>query len=147
MEEVKYKLQQDLDNIMNWLCVNRLSLNVGKTKSLIFSTRQYRGSTVLELNVGGEMLEQVDLYKYLGVFLDRNLNFVEHIDYIVNKSRRKLGMLKRICKFMNQETTLMLYKTLIVPLFDYGDIIYMNTTAEQMDRLQKLQNVACRTIL
>lgn len=48
---------------------------------------------------------------------------------------------------MNQETTLMLYKTLIVPLFDYGDIIYMNTTNEQMDRLQKLQNSACRTIL
>ncbi len=84
VEEVRYKLQQDLDNIMNWLCGNRLSLNVGKTKSFVFSTRHYRESTELELNVRGEVLEQVDSYKYLGVFLDQNLGFVEHVDYMVN---------------------------------------------------------------
>ena len=92
----------------------------------------------MSLFVNQEPLEQVSPYKYLGVYLDENLNFTEHIDFIVHKSRRKLGMLKRIRRFMEKDTTLMMYKTLVLPLFDYSDIGYMNTTAEQLDRIQKL---------
>ena len=45
--EVERKLQEDLDSIRNWLSVNKLSLNVGKTKTAIFANRYYRGDTSL----------------------------------------------------------------------------------------------------
>ena len=147
LDEVQANLQHDLDSISNWLAVNRLSLNVAKTKCTVFSTRYYRGRRELMLYVNNEGVEQVSTYKYLGIHLDEHLSFSDHIDFIVNNSRCKLGMLKRIRRYMNQDTSLMLYKTLVVPLFDYGDIIYMNTSVEQLDRIQKLQNVACRVIL
>ena len=53
----------------------------------VFKSRYHRGLDRLSLYVGNEMLEQVDKYKYLGIFLDNNLSFVDHIDYVVNKSR------------------------------------------------------------
>ena len=40
-----------------------------------------------------------------------------------------------------------MYKTLILPLFDYGDIAFHGITGREADTLQKLQNVACRSIL
>ncbi len=61
----------------------------------------------------------------------------------------QLRVVSKVVKsgYFRQDTTLMLYKTLVLPLFDYGDIIYMNTSDEQLERIQKLQNMACRVIL
>ena len=85
VNEVEQHLQEDLDLIINWLAVNKLSLNVGKTKTTLFANRYFRGDTRMSLRVGNEELEQVDKYKYLGIILDNNLTFAEHIDYIANR--------------------------------------------------------------
>ena len=119
-------LQADLDLVCNWLNCNRLQLNVGKTKSMLFRNHYYRGNTELKMQVNNVVLEQVNSYKYLGIMLDQNLNFNMHVDYMCNKTRKKLGMLKRVRKYITIDTALLLYKTLVVPLFDYGDIVYIS---------------------
>ena len=97
-QEVQANHQHDLDSISNWLAVNKLSLNVAKTKCAVFNTRYFMGPRDLMLQVDDVGLEQVATYKYLGIHLGENLNFSDHIDFVVNKSRCKLGMLKRFRK-------------------------------------------------
>ncbi len=48
---------------------------------------------------------------------------------------------------MKEETALHLYKTLLVPILDYCDVVYDCLTKYNSDTLQKLQNGACRIIL
>ena len=48
---------------------------------------------------------------------------------------------------MDQNTTLMLYKSLALPYFDYGNIVYSVTSKANQSRLQRVQNSACKAIL
>ena len=73
------------------------------------------------LMMNGIELESVHLFKYLHIHLDDCLTF-------------------------NTSTTLMLYKSLVLLYFDYGNDIYSGTSKAVLDRLQLLQNNACKAI-
>ena len=83
----------------------------------------------------------------MGVILDKNLNFNNHIDFLVKKSTQKLGALGKVRKCVRRSTALMLYKIMNLPHFDYCSIIYMNTSELNLPKLQVIQNSACRIIL
>ncbi len=85
--------------------------------------------------------------KYLGVYLDCNLTFDKHVEYIADKAAKKLGVIRKVNECLNRSTVLTLYKSLILPLFDYCDTVYMCTSLGNLSKLQLLQNQACRTIL
>ncbi len=85
--------------------------------------------------------------KYLGVILDDHLTFDEHITYIINKASKKLGVLRRAREFLNKSTKILLYKSLVLPHLDYCDLVYMCTKEQNLQKLQQIQNCACRIIL
>ncbi len=80
--EVADKLQDDMNRVYLWMCANRLSLNVGKTKSMLFATRYFKGCVDLSITVAGEVLEQMNVFKYLGFLLDNRLTFNDHIEHL-----------------------------------------------------------------
>ena len=59
----------------------------------------------------------------------------------------KVGAIKKTRKCLNKDVALTLYKSLILPHLDFGDVIYMTATQEALKKLQLLQNVCCRIIL
>ncbi len=141
-------LQSDLDQISKWLVTNKLFLNINKTKSMLIGNRQHRDiDTPLKLKCGGKDIAEVNTFKYLGILLDKHLNFEAHSEYISNKVSKRLGSLARSRKFMTTETSLKLYKSLVVSLFDYCDTVYMTMNSRDLQHLQVLQNKACRIIL
>ena len=94
------KLQADLNRVEHWLSTNKLTLNVKKTKSMIFHSAYFTGNTVVDLNLGGESIEQVQLFKYLGIWLDPKLSFNYHIEIVCKKSKMRLGAIGRVRKFI-----------------------------------------------
>ena len=78
----------------------------------------------IRLVLGGTYLERVNKYKYLGIFLYENSNLQAHVDYLYHTFSYKSKMLEKAHYFMNQETALMLYKALLLPIYDYADICY-----------------------
>ncbi len=147
-DEVESLLQQDLNRISRWLVSNKLFLNVGKSKSMLVGSKFHRDiGTPLTIHCGGEELEEVSSYKYLGVMVDKHVTFEAHAEYISGKVSKRLGSLSRSRKYMNSETSLMLYKSLVVSLFDYCDTVYQIMLAKDLAHLQVLQNKACRIIL
>ena len=67
------------------------------------------------------------------------LTFNAHIDFLLNITSRKLGVLCEVHKCMNQLTALTLYKSVVLPDFDYCDIIYCCTSQENLHKLQLIQ--------
>ena len=59
----------------------------------------------------------------------------------------KLGAIRKIRHNLDRGTTLLLYKSLVLPLIDYCDIVYGATFKDKLNKLQLLQNNACRTVL
>ena len=79
--------------------------------------------------------------------LDSQLMFSEHANYIRSKTFTKIKFLGRIRNNLDQSTATMLYQTLILPIFDYGDIIYNCLSQKDAVMLQRLQNMSLKTIL
>ncbi len=107
----------------------------------------------LSLNVfpvvsyGGTDVELVDTYKYLGIQLDSGLRFDRHVDYIKRKLYIKMKALGRIKPFIPDDLALQLYQSLVIPHFDYGDIVYDAMSSTSANQLQVIQNNCLRICL
>lgn len=84
--EVINKLNHDLNKIYKWLCMNKLKLNVQKTKWICFFGARHLGSsnvtTCTDVKINGEVIKRVSSTKYLGIFIDEKLDFHDHFNYI-----------------------------------------------------------------
>ena len=123
--ELNMTLSRTMETLVNWFQCNRLSLYVDKPKLMLFGTKsQQHQMNAITATCGSFELERVRSYKYLRMKLDAQLNFSEHAQYIKSKTLGKIAVLGRMKNFVDYETSLMLYKTLILPLFNYCDVVY-----------------------
>ena len=76
----------EMHEIVNWLNANRLSLNLDKTKFMIFRPKG-KLSEPPKLIVNNTQIKQVKKFKFLGVFIDEQLTWFDHIKYISSKCR------------------------------------------------------------
>ena len=86
---------------------NKLSLNVGKTKAMAISTKQMdrsltRNNEELSLKIQEEPMDNVLITNYLGIQVDRNLDWKGHITALSSKFSRAIGVLKYGKRFLPQ---------------------------------------------
>ena len=71
------------------------------------------------------MIERVSHYKYLGIWLSEDLTWTKHIESICCKAWRLLGFIYRtFSPHCSPESILHLYKTQVMPILEYGCIIW-----------------------
>lgn len=112
----------------------------------VFPTTRSKPLPKNNLYLGGELLEKVPVYRYLGVKLDKELNFKIHINTIIKNVSRKLYNLSKMCKFLTTKGCINVYKVMILPFLDISDIFYNSASKSYLSRLQVLQNHAIRII-
>ena len=107
----------ELLKIQEWCHANKLIVNYSKTCQVIFKNHQKKINesdfTVLNLEILSET-------KFLGIILDKHLNFVIHINSIIRKFNVLLMMMRYLRKFLNQKTMVNLYYSFIYPHLIYG---------------------------
>ena len=79
-------LKNDFRCVSEWLYSNKLTLNISKTKCMLYGTKNMIShSRSLSLEHAGSQIEQVTEFKYLGVTFDQFLSFNIHINDLVKK--------------------------------------------------------------
>ena len=73
------------------------------------------------------MLDSITNEKDLGVHVDAKLTFEHHVEIVVNKANRMLGMIRRAYTFLDGPTMTKLYTSLIRPLLEYSNACCMDT--------------------
>ncbi len=77
--ELMITIRDDVHSISQWLNMNKLTLNMKKTKFMIFGSRTgLRLCGNIPIIINGDAIEQVSEFKYLGVYLDETLTFEKH---------------------------------------------------------------------
>lgn len=137
-------VNQELKNLSDWLKMNRLKVNLNKTKSMIINDRVGRRLNVL---MDGVEIEIVSQYKYLGVVIDDRLDFKSHFDYVGKKIAKKLYFLSKIRGTISIVTSIRIYNVMIRPHLEYCSTILFMGNGYMLSRLQKLQNRGMRIIL
>lgn len=89
MDEAIQKMNEDLSNFSTWLKVNKLKLNVEKTKCMLIGTKSTNHQEIVKIENG--IIEEVELYKYLGVIIDNKLSFSANADNVAKKMAKKIG--------------------------------------------------------
>lgn len=147
VQDAVNKLNEDLSRISAWLNVNKLKLNVEKTKYMVINGRKNSDLDDICIIINGCEIERVNTFKYLGVNIDCHLNMKPHIDYLCKKVAKKIGFLARIGRKLPIQHRILLYKSIIAPHFEYCPSILFSCGENEFSRLQKLQNRAMRVIL
>ena len=134
-------LQGDLNNLIEWCTDNKVTINTKKTKYCIYGMRSNVKrskslDTVLSLN--NNRLDRVSSYKYLGFILDEHLNFNKHISEMCNLVSHKLYLLSRIRKLLTTQACITIFKTMVLSVNEYGDIIYSGTSSGNLDKVDRL---------
>ena len=81
-------MNEELASINQWFTSNKLSLNAKKTKYSFFHKPSKKDDIPLmlpKLTISNHVIERQEFIKFLGVLLDENLNWKEHIKYTENK--------------------------------------------------------------
>ena len=146
--DLQQKVNCDLNNVKTWLLSNKLSLNVLKTEYMFIGS-EFRLSNlgrVSSLIFDNQPIKRVTTAKHLGVVLDDNLAWHEQIYHICKRVGRSINCLKQARKFVPKNILLVIYSSLILPLFDYCDAVWANLNKGLSSKLQKLQNRAARII-
>ena len=142
---IEASLNQDLSNINRWLIANKLTLNMTKTEFMLIGLRQKLNSlsAIPALEINGTQLNRV---KSLGVLIDENLTWGNHINAITKKVSSGIGSIKRISHCVPPATLCTIYRGLVQSHFDYCSVVWGNCAKTLSDKLQRLQNRAVRVL-
>ena len=124
-----------------------MNFNLDPTKQaqeLLFS-RKTSSKLYPSINFNDHPVHQVQLQKHLGLFLDPKLSFDEHIQCILIKTRKIIGMIRKLQPIIPRAALLTIYKSLLRPHLDYGDVIYDRAFNEFFQN--KLESVQYNTVL
>ena len=145
--DIESCLTRNLSSIISWLDSNYLFLNYLKTKIMVVGTHQ-RLAKVKKFCVKASerTLSRVFKFKYLGVVLEPTLSWNDHIDHISSKISSRLDMLRKAHKFIPREACVILYDSMILPLFDNCRAVWDGCGKTNRDYLDKLQRQAASII-
>ena len=114
---------------------------------LIGSKHAVKNTRPLQIVLDGKSMKQSDYFKYLGIYIDHCLTWNKHVNYIQSRVYPKLNLLNRISSFLSRDILLRIYKQTVLPLLDYGCVIWGECSKENAQCLERLQNRAMRIIL
>ena len=146
LDELIKTMNTEIVHVIDWLKLNKLSLNLKKTHFIIFRRRRVKIKVNEELTINDVKIEMKDNTKFLGVMIDNCLSFKEHIHYIRGKVARGLGLLYKCRRLVNHSTLLTLYNSFIYPYFNYCISAWGNTFELYLHPLIMLQKRAVRLI-
>ena len=131
-------LNNELNKVHRWLLANKLSVNIKKTKFMVFHLpRKDVISAPFNLKIENINLERVFEFDFLGTVLSDTLSWKQHINKICIKLARTIGILKRVKTFLPQVALMVLYNSLFMSTINYSSLVWALTKQERIVKLQK----------
>ena len=134
--------------IYEWFRVNRLCFNISKTSILIFD-RETNAETLTIPIPGAQsiILNETKLQKYLGLVIDSQLSFQDHIDYVKSKVAKRIGALYKSKSLLPLKYRKMFVNALMLPQFDYLDIIWCRAGKTKLNAIDVLYKKVAKIAL
>lgn len=142
-------LKNDLIVISTYFKKLKLLLNTKKTKIMNFSKFWRRNSNVNfpKISIDNCEIEEVDSFNYLGVTIDSEMNFKEHLQKCIKNYNSKLYMLNKIKTYLPIHSALTIFKAMVLPYLEYGNILLLNCNEGERIKIQRAQNRGLKCIL
>ena len=131
-------INNELKKILNWLKVNMLSLNVKKTKYMLFHNpqRQIPINNIPKIYINNMEIERVEEFNFLGITINCNCTWKNHLFYTSKKISKNIGLLSMLKFQLPKHCLKLIYFALVHPYLNYG-ILLWGFEAKNIFKLQK----------
>ena len=145
------RLQQSIDAFESWCKSWKLKLQPTKTEMIHFRLhprKKYKHP--VEVKVENTIIKPLDATRYLGVILDKQLKWRNHLQHLESKMAGRISLLRFLAKSAqepNQRTMINIFKAIARPVITYGYPVLLKANDKVWERLQIIQNKARRAAL
>ena len=147
------KANIELEKASNWFNANKLTLNVKKTKYMLFLDKNQTNSVnPFQIKIGDKIVEQVGTnckekyFKFVGHVLDDTLSWVGHVEHISKKLASSNYAINATKHFLPKKVRLTLYHSLFDSHLNYGNLLWSCSNKKSLDKIENLQKKCLRNI-
>ena len=140
-----FKINKLFIDLMKYLENNRLVANFNKCKLMLFST--HPGVVPDELRFGGEVIEWVNKFKYLGLTITNKMSYSTHIECVSTKISQYIGVFYALNKIVPKYVLVLLYFSYVLPHLTLHIILWGSAPVYLLNKLVTKQNRILRAIL
>ena len=143
--QLEKTVNEELKKLSQWLNINRLALNVGKTNFVIFRANKkiYHNVTLI---MNRKAIEQKDHVKYLGVLMDEHLKWKQQIANVTKKISRGIGIIAKLRSYVDPKLLVNIYYCLVYSYLSYGVEAWGSACDADLEKILVLQKKAVRIL-
>ena len=122
-------------------------LNLGKSISMTFTEPKLKGIQNFKINLNGQELPVATNFKFLGTWLDNELNWRKHVNHIIVRLKRNMHMLRMSKNLLTAHAKEILYYAQIYSHLSHSAITWDNMiNKSQIRKLTNLQTACLRIV-
>ena len=139
LHEVATSLESSTRTALKWFGNNLMQANPSKFQAIVFGLKP---KVDICFNVNDYKVKATKCVKQLGVYIDENLSFDEHISHLCIKAARQLNSLQRIAKYLSQKTKKIVFNSFILSNFNYCPLMWHICSIKIHKKLRKFKKEA-----
>ena len=133
-------LEKETNIILKWFRDNEMKSNDDKCHLIIANQNNQT------INLGPEAVESSEAVELLGIKIDKNLSFTDHVTRLIKKGNQKLHAMAKISKYLSQDKLKIIMKTFIQSQFNYCPLVRMFCSRTLNNKIKKLHERALRLV-
>ena len=138
LKKLEKTMNKELAKLFEWLCLNRLSLNISKTNFVLFHPTN-KPTIPVTILINKQAIDEVKCVKYLGILIDSQLTFKNHIGELNKKISRSIGVLYKLRTFVTTKILTNVYYAIIYPFLLYGISVWGNASKTLLSPIHIMQ--------
>ena len=138
VKSINKQVNYDLKSLSNWLKANKISLNVGKTELVLFTSSKKHLDCDLKIKLNGKRLYETDSVKYLGIQIEKRLTWKQQINHVALKLNKANAMLSKLRHVLDMKTLKSVYYAIFESHLFYASLVWAQNT-NSVKRLHLLQ--------
>ena len=124
VKSITKQVNYDLKDFSHWLKANKISLNVGKTELVVFTSSKKQLHCDLKIKLNGKKLYETDSVKYLGIEIDKRLIWKQQINHIAFKLNKANVILSKLRHVLDIQTLRSVYYAIFGSHLCYASILW-----------------------
>ena len=146
-KQLRKNINCDLKLIFQWLCANRLSINVSKTEFIVFKSPRKSLKDRITLKLNGKNIYETKKLRYLGLIMDERMTWKFHVLELKKKLSQITGIIYKLKKLGTPTDTLKsVYYALFQSYLNYGLCVWGQANTEYFSKIEVMQNKVLRII-
>ena len=143
MKKIQLFLQNDLTKLLEWSDRWLLKFHPDKCTSLSINKRQ---DAEAQYKLGDHTFSVADKEKDIGVIIDKDLTFSDHMNEKINKANWIIGLIRRSFTYLTEDIFLQLCKALVRPHLEYANCIWFPYKKKDITLIENVQRRTTKLI-